>query len=262
MSTAAPAQPTMLANYQLHLPGYEGPFDVLLRLIENNRLEITDVSLVAVTSQFLDHIASMTHAPPEVIASFTTVGTRLAVLKSRSLLPRPAAEDEDDGPSELTRQLLEYRLAKDASAYLTTRFNQDLRSYARVAPAPVDPELRRASERLATYPVTVLVSALRRRLTVTPRPPTFLPARKVVSLRETVGRILELTGLQRRVAFTDVVVSYRSRTEVATAFLGMLVLMRRRVIVAVQDDLFGDIQLDRNADIHDTGEIDEQFDSE
>ncbi|MDF3042407.1 MAG: chromosome segregation and condensation protein ScpA, partial [Thermomicrobiales bacterium] len=71
MSTAAPAQPTMLANYQLHLPGYEGPFDVLLRLIERNQLEIADVSLVAVTSQFLDHIAGMSASPPEVIASFT-----------------------------------------------------------------------------------------------------------------------------------------------------------------------------------------------
>ncbi len=262
MSTVAPAQPTMLANYQLHLPGYEGPFDVLLRLIERNQLEITDVSLVAVTSQFLDHIGAMTEAPPEVIASFTTVGTRLAVLKSRSLLPRPETADDDDGPSELTRQLLEYRLAKDASAFLTTRFAQDLRSYARMTPAPIDPELRRASERLAAYPVTALVTALRRRLTVTPRPPTFVPARKVVSLRETVGRMLELTGLRRRVAFTEVISSYRSRTEVATAFLGLLVLMRRRVIVAAQDDLFGEIQLDRTSNIDDAGEIDEQFDSE
>jgi segregation and condensation protein A len=262
MSTAAPAQPTMLANYQLHLPGYEGPFDVLLRLIERNQLEIADVSLVAVTSQFLDHIAGMSASPPEVIASFTTVGTRLAVLKSRSLLPRPETIDEEDGPSELTRQLLEYRLAKDASAYLSTRSAQDLRSFARVAAAPVDPQLRRASERLATYPVTTLVTALRRRLTVVPRPTTFVPARKVVSLRETVGRMLALTGLRRRVAFTEVIAAYQSRTEVATAFLGLLVLMRRRVIVADQVDLFGDIQLDRNPDVEDAGEIDEQFDRE
>lgn len=262
MSTVAPAQPTMLANYQLHLPGYEGPFDVLLRLIERNQLEITDVSLVAVTSQFLEHIDTMTEAPLEVIASFTTVGTRLAVLKSRSLLPRPQLDEDDDGPSELTRQLLEYRLARDASEFLTGRFAQDLRSYVRLTPAAVDPALRRASERLATYPASVLVAALRRRLTVTPRPPTILPARKVVSLRETVGRMLELTGLRKRVAFTEVVAEYHSRTEVATAFLGLLVLIRRRVIVAAQDDLFGDIQLDRNADIDDAGEINEQFDSE
>jgi segregation and condensation protein A len=252
----------MLANYQLHLPGYEGPFDVLLRLIERNQLEITDVSLVAVTSQFLDHIASMSAAPADVIASFATVATRLAVLKSRSLLPRPETIDEEDGPSELTRQLLEYRLARDASAFLAGRLAADLRSYTRAAPAPVDQELRRASERLATYPAAALVAALRRRLTVVPRPTTFVPARKVVSLRETVGRILDLTGLRQGVAFSEVVGHYGSRTEVATAFLGLLVLVRRRVVLAEQGELFGDIRLDRNADIDDAGEIDEQFDSE
>lgn len=261
MSTAAPAQPTMLADYQLHLPGYEGPFDVLLRLIERNQLEITDVSLVAVTAQFLEHVAGMT-AALDTIASFTTVGTRLALLKSRSLLPRPETIDEEDGPSELTRQLLEYRLARDASTFLAARYTEDLRSYARVAPAPGDPDLRRASERLATYPVSVLATALRRRLTVVPRPLTFVPARKAVSLRETVSRLLELTRLRRRVPFSDVVSAYRSRTEVATAFLGLLVLVRRHMVVAHQSGLFGEIEVERTANVDDAGEIDEQFDSE
>lgn len=262
MVTNASDQPDMLSNYQLRLPGYEGPLDVLLRLIERNQLEITDVSLVAVTSQFLDYVAAMTEAPPNVIASFTTVGTRLAVLKSRSLLPRPATVEEDDGPSDLTRQLLEYRMARDASEFLSKRVAQDLRSYGRTTPGSIDPALRRASERLITYPASVLVSALRRRLSVVPRPPQIIPARKVVSLRETVDRILQLTGLRKRVPFSDVVDGFRSRTEVATAFLGMLVLVRRNVIAADQHDLFGEIHLDRDPHVHDAGVIDERFDSE
>lgn len=262
MSVTPTDQPELLVNYQLHLPGYEGPLDVLLRLIERNQLEITDVSLVAVTSQFLEHISDMTQAPPSVIASFTTVGTRLAVLKSRSLLPKPAAIDEDDGPSDLTRQLLEYRLARDASTYLRDRAEQDLRSYGRADPGPIDPELRRASEHLGTYPASALVSALRRRLTVVPKPPRIIPKRKIVSLRETVSRMLQLTGIRKRVAFSEVVGSYLSRTEVATAFLGMLVLVRRNVIAADQTDLFGEIHLNRNGNAQDAGDIDERFDTE
>jgi segregation and condensation protein A len=259
MVTTAPDQQDTLVNYQLRLPGYEGPFDILLRLVERNQMEITDVSLVAVTSQFLDHVAGMTEAPPTVIAAFTTVGTRLALLKSRSLLPRPAVLDEDDGPSDLTRQLLEYRLARDASAFLTRRAEQDLRTYGRATPGPVDPELRRQSERLGSYPASALVSALRRRLTVVPKPPRMIPKRKMVSLRETVNRMLELTGIRPRVSFSEVVHTYVSRTEVATAFLGMLVLVRRNVIAADQDELFGEIHLDRNAHVQDAGDIDERF---
>jgi segregation and condensation protein A len=262
MLATAQERSETIVNYQLRLPGYEGPLDILLRLIERNQMEITDVSLVAVTSPFLDFVAKMTQAPPTVIAAFTAVGTRLAVLKSRSLLPKPALADEDDGPSDLTRQLLEYRLARDASDYLSQRVEEDLRSYSRPAPGPVDPELRRASERLGNYPASALVGALRRRLTVVPKPSRMIPARKVVSLRETVDRMLAITGIRRRVAFSEVVCDYASRTEVATAFLGMLVLIRRRVIDADQTELFGEIHLDRNEHSQDSGEIDERFDTE
>lgn len=260
MGASAPQQPDTLVNYQLRLPGYEGPLDVLLRLIERNQLEITDVSLVAVTSQFLAYVAELKEAPESVIAGFTTVGTRLAVLKSRSLLPRPAVDAEDDGPSDLTRQLLEYRLAQDASAFLTRQDERDLRSYGRSIPGTVDPELKQSSEHLAHYPASTLVNALRRRLTVVPKPPRMIPRRRMVSLRETVERMLELTCARRRVSFTEVVTSYVSRTEVATAFLGMLVLIRRNVIAVEQTDLFCEMNLDRHGNIDDPGAIDERFD--
>lgn len=261
MATATPEQSDTLVNYQLRLPGYEGPIDVLLRLIERNQLDITDVSLVAVTSHFLDYVAEMVEAPAGVIAAFTTVGTRLAVLKSRSLLPKPAAIEDDDGPSDLTRQLLEYRLARDASAFLASRADQDLRSYGRPVPGPVDPELRRASEHLGTYPASRLVEALRRRLSVVPKPARMIPARKIVSLKETVNRMMEMTRIRSRVSFSDVVSTYASRTEVATAFLGMLVLIRRSAITAEQSDLYGEIELNRNSTVEHAGEIDERFDA-
>lgn len=261
MSVNAAGQAPILADYQLRLPGYEGALDVLLRLIERNQLEITDVSLVQVTAQFLAYVDSLVDAPPDVIASFTTVGTRLAVLKSRSLLPKPPSAEEDDTPSDLARQLIEYRRAREASAYLAQRTRRNLRSYTRPLPGPLDPELRRASDRLIDYPASVLVTALRRRLTVVPRPDRIIPARKVVSLRVTVDRLLRLTRARKRVAFSDVVSGYVSRTEVSTAFLGLLILMRRTVISAEQSELFGEIHLHRNAHIDDSGEIDERFET-
>lgn len=252
----------MLTNYQLRLPGYEGPLDVLLRLIERNQLEITDVSLVTVTSQFLHYVDELTDAPDNLIAAFATVGTRLAVLKSRSLLPRPEVLDDDDGPSDLTRQLLEYRLARDAGRFLAERASSDLRSYSRATPGAVDPELKRSSERLGQYSASSLVQSLRRRLTTAPRPARMIPRRKLVSLRESVHRILDLTRSDDTVRFSDVVHSYVSRTEVATAFLGVLVLIRRNTIRAGQTAMFEDIELARNEHASDPGEVDERFDTQ
>lgn len=261
MVTDSSPQSVTLPSYQLRLPGYEGPLDVLLRLVERNRLEIAEVSLVAVTSQFLSYIDDMPEAPQSVVAAFTTVGTRLTVLKSRSLLPRPTKQNDDDEPSDLTRQLLEYRLARQASQFLQIRDQQDLRSYGRTTPVAVHVDLKRASERLASYPASVLVQAIRRRLMIAPTPTRMIPQRRMVSLRQTVNRILDVTGRGRRVAFAEVVQHYVSRTEVATAFLGMLVLVRRNAIVVDQAVTFGEISLHGNEMWSGSGGANERFDS-
>src|ERR1044072_2883559 len=111
MVTTAPATP-LLHDYQLRLPAYEGPLDVLLRLIEAQQLPISDVSLMAVLDQFLAYIASRIAPAPGEIAEFAAIAGRLTVLKSRSLLPRPAPDTEEDEPSDLVRQLEEYRAIK------------------------------------------------------------------------------------------------------------------------------------------------------
>src|SRR5688500_7437705 len=100
------ADASLLPGYQLRLPTFEGPLDVLLRLIERDQLAIADVSLVAVTDQFLRYVESLGSAPAEVLAEFATVAARLILLKSRSLLPRPQvnAEHEAD-PDDLVKQL-------------------------------------------------------------------------------------------------------------------------------------------------------------
>src|SRR5690606_33380695 len=108
MVTAAPATP-LLHEYQLRLPTYEGPLDVLLRLIEAQQLPISDVSLMAVLDQFLEYIERRIDPEPGEIAEFAAIAGRLTVLKSRELLPRPAPPTEEEEPSDLVRQLEEYR---------------------------------------------------------------------------------------------------------------------------------------------------------
>src|SRR5690349_14142787 len=104
-----------LVDYQLHLPTFEGPLDLLLRLIEKAELPISEVSLIAVTSQFLAFGEESGGIHPEAMAEFTAIGARLVLLKSRSLLPRPAELEEDDIGEELVSRLLEYQAIKAAA---------------------------------------------------------------------------------------------------------------------------------------------------
>ncbi len=169
----------ILANYQLRLPTYEGPFDVLLRLIERSQLDIEDVSLVAVTDQFLAFVETLDSAPPVVIAEFAAVGARLTVLKSRSLLPRPVVETDELDQSDLTHQLREYKRVKDLALHLGK-----LHAAGNIAHGPaLNGAIARPTQgkptRMASHDASALVKSLRRRLTVIPKAPQFIKQRRV-----------------------------------------------------------------------------------
>ncbi|HEV2528125.1 MAG TPA: ScpA family protein [Thermomicrobiales bacterium] len=231
-----------LTDYQLRLPSFEGPLDVLLRLIEREQLPIADLSLVQVTEQFLDAMRGLDEAaPPALIADFATVGTRLALLKSRSLLPRPPVAEEETDSGDLVRQLLRYRAYKDAAGHLAGRdvvdhsaFHAAGRSANGVEAVPV---------RLADHPPATLVRVLRRRLSQIAQPPRVYAAGRVVSLREMVSTVARRLASRGTVRFSDVAAECQSRVEVQTAFLAGLVLVRRGMADAEQPELFGEITL-------------------
>lgn len=233
----------MLSNYQLRLPAYEGPLDVLLRLIERSQLAIEDVSLVAVTNQFLAFVANLASAPPSVIAEFAAVGARLTVLKSRSLLPKPVVEPEEPEQSDLTHQLREYKQVKDLARHLGTLYARGMNAFGPDGGGAITQPVPGRPSRLAQHEASSLVKSLRRRLTIIPRQPEFIRQRRVISLRELVSRVAALVSRSTEVRFSQIAVGYPTRTEVATAFLAVLVLVRRQSVDAAQGDLFGDIAL-------------------
>jgi segregation and condensation protein A len=237
----------ILSNYQLRLPAYEGPLDVLLRLIERSQLAIEDVSLVAITAQFFAYVKTLRSASSSVMAEFATVGSRLTLLKSRTLLPRPSIGADEPEQSDLTYQLREYRRVMDLARRLG-----ELHACGNVAHGPaVDGAILRPTPkrppRLASHDVSVLVRSLRRRLIVMPKVPQVIKQRRVVSLRDLVAHITFLVSRSRSVQFSRIVAQYQTRTEVATAFLAVLVLVRRQSIQVAQYDLFGGIALSAGA---------------
>lgn len=232
-----------LVGYQLRLPSFEGPFDVLLRLIERSQLAITDISLVSVTEQFLARIAALGGAPPAIIAEFTTVGTRLVVLKSRSLLPRPAAaRDDDDSTSDLARELIEYRAVKAASLELARRDAIGQGAFNRALGAVGSPESS-AMPKLARHEANALARALRRRLSSAPSPRALLERKPIVTIREMAQRWLDLVHGEADVTFHRFSAKCDDASELRTAFLAMLVLIRRRMIDAYQQEPFGVIHV-------------------
>lgn len=249
-----------LDQYQTRLPSFEGPLDLLLNLIERQKLDITEVSLVEVTDQFLDLIAGLDDRPPHVIAEFTSVGTRLTVLKSRWLLPRPPVVEEDEiqDPDDLVEQLKAYQQVRKAAGELAGRLERGIVAYQPTRIGPVIRTRDTGDTRLANYEANVLARAIRRRLAAVPRAVQMIRARRIVSIREMTERIMDAVTRLTRVSFHQATGQATTRTERATAFLAVLVLVRRHVMHADQSTLFGDITLSQG----DHQETDELHDME
>lgn len=234
--------PRRLDGYQLRLSSFEGPLDVLLRLIEREQLPIDAISLVAVLDQFMAYMDALGDVPPEVIAEFAAVACRLSVLKSRALLPRPPlAIDEPDG-ADLVHQLEEYRAIKMAAEHLAGRQREGAGAFGPgvgiIVPLPEPP-------RLVPQPPSALTGAVGRWMSRLPRQPAPLRPRRMVTLREMISRVFQALAGGRPLAFDRLRAECQSKHEIAVAFLALLTLMRRRMVEARQDALFGPITVNR-----------------
>jgi segregation and condensation protein A len=243
---------TLGGAYAVSLPSFQGPLDLLLQLIEKEELDISEISLLAVTDQYLRTIARLEAIEPGALADFLVIASRLLYLKSLSLLPKPkmiTAEDEEDSADALIKQLLEYRRFKQAALLLQQREEQGLRVYVRTAPKP---ELERRLD-LSNLDLNKLHTALRRVLQRIPNDP---PIPRVKSYPITVAeRIADVRAyLQQRtqayphgdgqpVTFVELLSRGSTRLEVVVTFLAILELMKQREVSAEQENTFGEIIL-------------------
>lgn len=235
--------------YAIRLPGFNGPLDLLLRLIERAELDITSISLAQVADQYLAHVRALEAPEPGALAEFVSLAARLLLIKSRALLPRPAAAEraapfQDADAEALAQQLREYRRYKQAAALLRAWHEEERRTFLRLAPAPPELDLTPPPAR---HTVTELVAALQRRLQLA----LPLEEAEVIALapRLTVAQVVAdiLRRLERApwFSFDDLLAPDARREEVIVTFWAVLELLKRRVIAVEQRDLFGIISIGR-----------------
>jgi segregation and condensation protein A len=234
---------TMLA---VKTPLFEGPLDLLLHLIEKQDLDITAVSLVQVTDQYLSLLRSAESIDLRALAEFVAVGARLLLLKSRALLPRsPEDNDEDEREAQaiaedLTARLEEYRAFKQAASFLRELDEAGHRSFVRVAAPPGD-WLPTGLERVTMKKLLkALASALER---LPPEPPPERLPRTMINVAERRAAVLHRVRGRGRLAFTLLIADCRSRLEAIVTFLAVLDLLKSEELVAEQSASFGEIIL-------------------
>jgi segregation and condensation protein A len=229
-------------RYQLRLPTFEGPLDLLLKLIDRQQLPISEISLMMVSDQFLKAARDLAGESPETVAEFTTIGSQLVAMKARSLLPRLRVEVDDNESDDLVVQLLEYRAVKVAAQQFGQLDVLGESSFVRGDDAINIPG-RTGQLPLAKHEPLLLARAIRRRLSLSSPVKRIAAVRPAVSLRVMVDRMLDLLG-SGHISFQSVSsTSCRDADEKRALFLALLVLIRRRIVDAVQFEPFGEIEI-------------------
>lgn len=233
-----------MAMYEIRLPVFEGPLDLLLNLIEKKELDITKVSLMAVTGQYLELLTDAEQIDPENLGSFLVVAAKLLLIKSQSLLPRPAIqliEDEEDAGEELARLLAEYRKYKLAASVLREIEQKGLKSYVRLVPLPL-PEV---NPTLEAGRVDFLFKALAKALAVKKETGMRTLAVRVYTVEEKMLEIRTVLTTEGRANFSQLLFATESRQEAIVLFLALLQLLKGDAVNAVQSELFSDIVIFR-----------------
>lgn len=229
-------------SYEVALEQFSGPLQLLLELIEAEKLPITDVSLGTVTDDYLKHLN--THeVPAEELADFLVVATRLLLIKSRAILPQLQIEEEDAG--DLAEQLRMYKQFVDAAEKIEAIFASGRVMFARERAV-----IARQKEFLPPPSVTPTVlqdafNAVLKRLE-----PFFAlkqsSMERVVSVQERMKQLQDVFLSRAQLMFRDVVGGATSKVDVVVSFLALLELMKQRVVKAVQGDSFHDIMITRS----------------
>lgn len=238
------------------LPVFEGPLDLLLHLIDKNKIDIYDIPIVEITNQYLAYIRRMERQDLNIMSEFMVMAATLIDIKCRMLLPKEVndAGEEEDPRDELVQQLLEYKLYKHMSYELRERMADAIRSVYRVSSLP---------EEVQQYKVPVVPSELigdlklsrlhhifktvmrRQEDKIDPIRSKFGQIEKeAVSLTDKISFVEEFAKKEKSFRFRDLLEVQNSKIQVVITFLAILELMKTGLIRISQEHIFEDILIE------------------
>ncbi len=241
-------------SVKLKLENFEGPFDLLLTLIEKQSVEITDISISEVTDQYLAVIFDKGGFKVELGSEFLVMAATLIRMKTNRLLPRPPAEtaSEEMTEEQLAAHLRLYREYKQAAENLTVRYEFWQDALYREQEIIDFPKIE---EEIKLEPASLVAGYERAKLRFEAfrndnkeKMDVILKIEKV-SLREKISQFVKVFRHRLKVTFSEMFNTKKNSVpEVVTGFLAVLELNRREKVKLKQNELFGEIEITKQTD--------------
>lgn len=221
--------------------GYEGPFELILDLIDKRKLSVNDLSLSQVTDEYIQYVRGQGKFPMEEAAQFIGVAATLLLIKSKSLIPDLELSEEEEGDmDELKRRLRYYERVREARQELSRIYGKQVMVPAGDrAPEPVFAPARDLT-------LAKLEDALKDALAALEKETAALPevrVRPLITIEEMMDTLRNRVQKAMTLSFNEFSAGVEERIEVIVSFLALLELMKDGVVDALQQESFSDISI-------------------
>jgi segregation and condensation protein A len=231
-------------HFTVRTAAFEGPFELVLELIEKRKLSVSEVSLAQVTDDYIQHVRSQAAFPIEDAAEFIGVAATLLLIKSKSLIPElELSEDEEGDVEELKDRLKQYEIAREAAKVLGRIFGVNVM----VPAGEREPEVVFAPSR--DLSLASLESALQATLSALEKEEKLpqVRVRPLVTIEEMMDRLTLKVQKALNLSFKEFTGDKAEKVEVIVSFLALLELVKQGIVDTTQHASFGDIKISNTA---------------
>jgi segregation and condensation protein A len=237
-------------EYQIKLDIFEGPLDLLLHLIEAEKIDIYNIPIALITERYLEYLQTIRMLNLDGVGDFLVMAATLMQIKAKMLLPVPSSDSaaivipEEDPRWELARKLVEYKKIKEAGLALQAMEQRQLTVYTRIAgefpgqttaAAPLNLKILSARELFAAFKVIMDSMEIKHLKSAIPKPE--------ISLRQRMTELLDRLKAEKQLSFREIFKDVTTKVGLITCFLAVLELLRLRKLTACQNGIFTNIIL-------------------
>ena len=251
-------------TYKVKLDIFEGPFDLLVYLIENAEMSIYDIKISEITQQYIEHIKLMEEYSIDVASEFMVLAATLIEIKSKMLLPRPKLEGEDgifeDPRAELVQRILEYKKYKNASANLEINEEEMLKVHFK--PKEDLSRFTMETDEYLDLDISQFVKAFnlfiqkKKKIEEVTKHYTKV-FRDKISVEDKIREIKNLLKEKKKVTFAQIISNVEDRYEIIITFISILEMIRQKSLKVTQNSNFGEIFLTNIKSKVDDDEVEE-----
>ena len=240
-------------KYEIKIDNFEGPLDLLCHLIEKNKLDIFEVNISDITDQYIDYINAMEQMNLEITSEFIIMASTLLYLKSKTLLPKEADDEEELTEEELLQRIIDYKKYKEISKKLKENYEIYSKRFfklSEVIELPKQQLERDYSKTIIPELYEQILAKNKERINKNAKNIQKIAITDTYTVGSKVKDMYRELIRNKKFVFNKMFsVKKHNKNEVVTAFTGLLEMSRRSKVLTEQQELFGDITVIKNKNI-------------